>query len=403
MCFVLGFSIIFGSTLSVSAYSSSDSLYGGTYLGQFTNNYSVGLSFDKEQFQNISSISGSVVTPSDTTAGSYGPVTGSISLYSPSSTGSQSGSFTIRSGTISDYGHTDSVSLSVNSSNGVNYLNLEYDLNLGCVINSIQPNKYYEMIEFVSSPSSSTGSVQINTSSLTSYTYNNYKHSALGSKHFVVKGSDFIIGDSSSNKKFAQGLYHGKIINPTSATTTLSFTYNVVLWEISKEVYDDNAGTVVNDSGSHTQLEESNDIAQENTDTNKDTNNKVTNFFNGFWDNLLHIFVPEDGFFSDWFNELNDFFAAKLGFLYAPFDFIISFFNGVLNTVGTQEHGFTIPALSWEGTEFCPEVQFSFDMFADEFPQLQEAVYFFSDVVIILALMRGIRAKLDLVMGVHEE
>lgn len=42
-------------------------------------------------------------------------------------------------------------------------------------------------------------------------------------------------------------------------------------------------------------------------------------------------------------------------------------------------------------------------MFAQEFPQLQEAVYFFSDVVIILALMRGIRAKLDLVMGVHEE
>lgn len=258
----------------------------------------------------------------------------------------------------------------------------------------------------------------------------------VNSSTIFVRGRDliYLVNNNTNAFVFEGGLIHCNFVCSSfgsaytnSSTVNVSFALNFTFnfYEVSEQDFVNNTTTtIVSDVGNQQALQESNnlahqgnslaeqgntiaeqgnDIAQENADTNKDTNNKITSFFNSFFDNLVHIFVPEDGFFSSWFNELNDFFSAKLGFLYAPFDFIISFFNGVLNTVGTLEHGFTIPALSWEGTEFCPEVHFSFDTFAEQFPQLQEAVYFFSDVVIILALMRGIKSKLDLVMGVHEE
>lgn len=387
----------------MSVNAATNSIYGGTYIGDYSVTGGSIISFDKERFQEITSLSGSVVTPSDTTAGSYGPVTGSISLYSPSSTGSQSGSFTIHSGTISDYGHTDSVSLSVQSSNNVYYTNAHARITTGVSLPSdgtINPNKYYEVVMYMDNFHLAGGSATYDVNSPFFYDYvTNKERSASWSKHEVVRGSDLIFN---SNYLYLVR-FEFDLVNPQSSAISCTWDLHCGVIEVSEEVYSAHSSSATTDSGTQERLDTNNQIAQENTDTNKDTNNKVTNFFNAFWDNLLHIFVPEDGFFSSWFNELNDFFAAKLGFLYAPFDFIISFFNGVLNTVGTQEHGFTIPSLSWDGTEFCPEVHFSFDMFAEEFPQLQEAVYFFSDVVIILALMRGIRAKLDLVMGVHEE
>lgn len=46
---------------------------------------------------------------------------------------------------------------------------------------------------------------------------------------------------------------------------------------------------------------------------------------------LKSLFVPEEGFFSEYFNELRDWFSDRLGFLWAPFDFIIEVLNRIAN------------------------------------------------------------------------
>lgn len=387
LCYVLGFCLICGSTLSVNASASApvQSLYGGTLVYTNSVSHSTVFTFDSDSYNQISSISGTVVTPYDITSGT---ISGHINHYS---------NYDSANLTIANYGHTDTVSLSVGTSNNTNYLHLDFNVNTGFSIGAnINANSYYEVLYYMDGFSNSSGQLWglffVDDVLGTTHTIN-------VSKHNLVRGSDLIYN------RMPQyfGTLSGSILAPTSATSTMTWNEHIIIYEVSQSVYDSFAGQSVSDSNTQHSIQQGNEIAQDSNDVQHDTNNKVTDFFSSFFDNLVHIFVPEDGFFSAWFNELNDFFSAKLGFLYAPFDFIISFFNGVLNTIGTQEHGFTIPALSWEGTEFCPEFHFSFDMFAEEFPQLQEAVYFFSDVVIILALMRGIRAKLDLVLGVHEE
>lgn len=423
--------------MSVNAQSvtpQSLSIYGGTFVvgRSFTSTYS----FNSDYSSIVSSISGSITEPSRTiTEGGKTYTEGSKTITVPSDitrysvnshkfVHSSTGDYTENSYRISDSGATetvsgsngsisgstdtvsgatDTVSLSVNTQNIYSNCDLDYSSWLCGSVTNLDLNKYYELCLYPNTPSVSNGSFSWQGSYYSIPSLGLYNLPFDRVKHILVKGSDLYYQNNDGSYFF--GLFGSAHLYLTDISGGLSIasTTNCDIYEISKTVYDSNAGQTVHDSGTQQGIKHGNEIAQDSNDVQHDTNNKVTGFFNAFWDNLLHIFVPEDGFFSSWFNELNDFFAAKLGFLYSPFDFIISFFNGVLNTVGTQEHGFTIPALTWEGTEFCPEVNFSFDMFAEQFPQLQEAVYFFSDVVIILALMRGIRSKLDLVMGVHEE
>lgn len=408
MCFVLGFSIIFGSTLSVSASEFvyyTDSFYDGTLIqdGIFTSNVVVSSDYIKYS----TGVNGSITMP---------PTSADTSVYyiKGHTESNGSGSTYVPNQYIGTPGFQERVSFTVN--NGTDFQSVDFD-GLTYLVNlhnvSLSPTKYYELVVM-------GDDATINGSSSAYYNYyvtNPFDNRLIGRRagyHWLVRGSDILVNDANGGgiACVLAGNLHFHADRLVLTTNQYNFVWNLkfAIYEVPESVYSKYGGQSSYDSGTQSSInnqtekvEQGNDIAQENADTNKDTNNKITDFFSGFFDNLVHIFVPEDGFFSSWFNELNDFFAAKLGFLYAPFDFIISFFNGVLNTVGTQQHGFTIPALSWEGTEFCPEVYFSFDMFAEEFPQLQEAVYFFSDVVIILALMRGIRAKLDLVMGVHEE
>ena len=71
-------------------------------------------------------------------------------------------------------------------------------------------------------------------------------------------------------------------------------------------------------------------------------------------DSIKGLFIPEDGFFSDYFSRLNDFFNEKLGILYLP----IEVFIRILTSVQNAERGaytFEFPELSWDGTVIIPK------------------------------------------------
>lgn len=143
--------------------------------------------------------------------------------------------------------------------------------------------------------------------------------------------------------------------------------------------------------------EKNNDLQKEQNETNKGILGKITDFFGSFFENLKGLFVPEDGYFSDFFTRLNDFFAEKLGMLYAPIDMFITFLNTIKDASSTDS-GITFPELAWDGAVIIPETKFSFDTIYKDFPDLKEKIYFVTDVILVGAVLWLLQIKLKEVL-----
>lgn len=143
--------------------------------------------------------------------------------------------------------------------------------------------------------------------------------------------------------------------------------------------------------------EKNNELQKEQNETNKGILGKITEFFASFFENLKGLFVPEDGYFSDFFTRLNDFFSEKLGMLYAPIDMFITFLNTIKDASNTDS-GITFPELAWDGTVIIPETKFSFSTITKDFPGLQEKIYFVTDVILVGAVLWLLQVKLKEVL-----
>lgn len=145
------------------------------------------------------------------------------------------------------------------------------------------------------------------------------------------------------------------------------------------------------------EIKKGNELQKEQNETNKGILGKITEFFGSFFENLKGLFVPEDGYFSDFFTRLNDFFADKLGMLYAPIDMFIKFLNTIKDASSTDS-GITFPELAWDGTVIIPETKFSFDTVYKDFPDLKEKIYFVTDVILVGAVLWLLQMKLKEVL-----
>ena len=67
---------------------------------------------------------------------------------------------------------------------------------------------------------------------------------------------------------------------------------------------------------------------------------------NAFLDMLKSLIVPEDEFFSNWFDDLKAFFEKKLGFLATPFTLIIDFINYYLDLDSSADIIINIPDIT---------------------------------------------------------
>lgn len=107
-------------------------------------------------------------------------------------------------------------------------------------------------------------------------------------------------------------------------------------------------GSVQSDPIQHELQQENNQITEDTNETTHSIFDSITDFFGSFFDNLIHVFVPEDGYFSDWFDRVNTMLTDKLGILYYPFGKIIEFFN-TLNTKLNSQSSYiiTFPAIEF--------------------------------------------------------
>lgn len=123
-----------------------------------------------------------------------------------------------------------------------------------------------------------------------------------------------------------------------------------------------------------------------------------TGIISGLIDGIKGLFLPSEGYFSELFNRLNDFFKERFGFLYTPIDLLIRFCDVVLKA-GTSFSGIPIPEIAWEGQVLISAQTVGFDFLSNSaFAELQRKLYFVTNVIMIGALIALIHRKFDEVM-----
>lgn len=131
----------------------------------------------------------------------------------------------------------------------------------------------------------------------------------------------------------------------------------------------------------------------------------ITNLPGLIMDGLKGLFIPGDDFFSNLMNDLNDFFADKFGFLYAPFDYIIRFLNLLLtdvSTVGTVHFpGLTLKK-DWFGMskdmELIPEQDVAI-LPQNNFAGLIDTLHMITSIILSGALLKLAHDKYKEVIG----
>lgn len=156
------------------------------------------------------------------------------------------------------------------------------------------------------------------------------------------------------------------------------------------------------------------EVIKENNETNKNIFQKIgdiLSFINPFSENffgrklveliingLKSLFIPEDGFFSDYFTELKDWFSERFGFLWAPFDFIIDLLTRIVN-INFSEPVFSIPDINepFTGHKLISAIDFNFnDLLENQALKTVHDIYLLIvDGGIVFALYKITREKIE--------
>ena len=77
---------------------------------------------------------------------------------------------------------------------------------------------------------------------------------------------------------------------------------------------------------------------------------KIGNFFkdllDGILDGLKKLFIPENDYFKNWFDDFKTYFEEKLGFIATPFTIIIDFVNSYLNLSSSNDIIIDVPDIT---------------------------------------------------------
>lgn len=144
-----------------------------------------------------------------------------------------------------------------------------------------------------------------------------------------------------------------------------------------------------------------NELQKQANETQEKISTSISDFFGSFFENIINafkgLFIPEDGYFSDFFTRLNNFFSEKLGVLYAPIDIFVDIMTGIANANGVDA-GIPFPGVSWEGVWIIEPQTISLSTYADTFPELQEKIYFVTNLIMVGSVIWLLQVKLKEVM-----
>lgn len=110
---------------------------------------------------------------------------------------------------------------------------------------------------------------------------------------------------------------------------------------------ENNQNTII--SQNQQQINQNNTIIDQNNkaeETRKGIWETIKNLPSAFLDMLKSLFIPEDNYFSNWFDDLQEFFEEKLGFLVTPFTIFIEFVERYLELDSSNSIVINIPDIS---------------------------------------------------------
>ena len=141
---------------------------------------------------------------------------------------------------------------------------------------------------------------------------------------------------------------------------------------------------------------ENNRLQEEQLDTSKNILDQVTDFFGGFWENitdaLASVFIPDEGYFEEYFERLNEFFSDKLGMFYAPIDIFVDVLTAISEGGGSA--GITFPQVKWQEYVLIKEQTIDLQSIVDELGDLQGYIYLGTDVIMIGGVVYLLQNKL---------
>lgn len=115
-------------------------------------------------------------------------------------------------------------------------------------------------------------------------------------------------------------------------------------------------------------------------------------------DMLKGLIIPSNEYFSNWFRDLNDWFSARLGFLYTPIDVLFKFCDGFLSA-DSSIPSIPVPSLSWDGVVFLDAQTVTFEWVqSPAFKPLQEKLYFVGNCAWVFMLLSLLHRKLEEVL-----
>lgn len=113
-------------------------------------------------------------------------------------------------------------------------------------------------------------------------------------------------------------------------------------------------------------VEKGNKLQEEANETSKGIFASIKDFFGSFFSNLINsvisLFVPSSDEMSALFDQLNQFFSNRFGFLYAPFDYMIRLCKFFISSTGSTS--LTFPGFSIMGEQVWADQ--TYDLASDE-------------------------------------
>lgn len=116
---------------------------------------------------------------------------------------------------------------------------------------------------------------------------------------------------------------------------------------------------------------------------------------------LKNLFIPGDEFFSNYFNELKEWFSDRFGFLAYPLDLVLDILNRILN-INFTEPAFNIPEIKEPitNTNLISATSFNFNTLLENstLKTVHDTYLILVDAVIIFALVNLAKLKFEEVM-----
>lgn len=218
------------------------------------------------------------------------------------------------------------------------------------------------------------------------------------SQNLIIQGIDNVIMHISDQLYAFWDQLYNLIHEPTYAkleeilAALRAIANNSDIYAVVEEIRASNNKVIANDN------KLSADQAAADKANTEQIDNAIEEHGNFIIDGLKSLFIPSDDYFSSLFDDLNEFFKDRFGFLYTPIDLLVRFIDLIYGSEA-EFTGIPFPELKWNGYVLLEAQTVNFDILeVEEFKNVQNILYFLTNLAMIGALIALIHKKFEEVM-----